>query len=201
AVADQWKQQGSRPQKKAAKRIFSKLRGFLKELESVTEQFTTVKEALNTNPRNRRSLIDGGGSALKWLFGVSTQQDLEELNSQVEQVKLNQKEMIHIMDKQATVLNESLWESRDNSQLIRELRGQFASLQSVTAQLLEWNTKLEELDLDHFEYFFQLDDTFEALNQILQWLQQLADSLNIGFSLLANGHLALKLFPQHDLTQ
>ncbi|KZS00728.1 Uncharacterized protein APZ42_002865, partial [Daphnia magna] len=92
--------------------------------------------------------------------------------------------------KQATVLNESLWESRANSQLIRELRGQFASLQSVTAQLLEWNTKLEELDLDHFEYFFQLDDTFEALNQILQWLHQLADSLNIGFSLLANGHLA-----------
>ncbi|KAI9552645.1 hypothetical protein GHT06_020516 [Daphnia sinensis] len=28
------------------------------------------------------------------------------------------------------------------------------------------------------------------MNQILQWLHQLADSLNIGFSLLANGHLA-----------
>ncbi|KAK4009512.1 hypothetical protein OUZ56_018639 [Daphnia magna] len=74
-------------------------------------------------------------------------------------------EIIHIMDKQATVLKESLWESRPNAQLIRELRGQFASLQS-------------------------LDDTFEALNQILQWLHQLADSLNIEFSLLANGHLA-----------
>ncbi|KZR95752.1 Uncharacterized protein APZ42_010300, partial [Daphnia magna] len=98
AVADKWKQQGSRPQKIAAKRIFSKLRSFSKELESVTKQFATVKEALNTNPRNRRSLIDGGGSALKWLFGVSTQQDLEELNSQVQQVKLNQKKMIHIIE-------------------------------------------------------------------------------------------------------
>ncbi|KZS19991.1 Uncharacterized protein APZ42_013436 [Daphnia magna] len=106
AVADKWKQQGSRPQTIAGKRIFSNLRSFSKELESVTEHFTTVKEALNTNPRNRRSLIDGGGSALKWLFGVSTQQDLEELNSQEQQVKLNQKEMIHIMNKQATVLKE-----------------------------------------------------------------------------------------------
>ncbi|KAK4003670.1 hypothetical protein OUZ56_005426 [Daphnia magna] len=52
-------------QKIVAKRIFSKLRSFSKELESVTEQFTTVKEALNTNPRNRRSLIDGDGSAQK----------------------------------------------------------------------------------------------------------------------------------------
>ncbi|KAK4003669.1 hypothetical protein OUZ56_005425 [Daphnia magna] len=64
--------------------------------------------------------------------------------------------MIHIMDKQTAVLKESLWESRANAQLIRELRGQFAFLQNVT-----------------------LDDTFEALNQILQWLHQLADSLNI----------------------
>ncbi|KAI9552646.1 pol polyprotein [Daphnia sinensis] len=77
AVAEKWKLQGSRAQKIAAKRIFSKSRTFMKDLESVNEQFTTVKEALNTNPRNRRSLIDGGGSALKWLFGVSTQQDLE----------------------------------------------------------------------------------------------------------------------------
>ncbi|KAI9565304.1 hypothetical protein GHT06_009092 [Daphnia sinensis] len=108
AVAEKWRLTGSRPQKIAAKRIFSKLRSFTKDLESVTEQFTTVKKALNTSPRNRRSLIDGGGSALKWLFSVSTQQDLEELNGQVQRVKLNQKKMVHIMEKQATVLNESL---------------------------------------------------------------------------------------------
>lgn len=79
ALVDKWKMQDSRPQKIAAKRIFVELQ--LKELESTTKKFPTVKEALNTNPRNRRSLIDGRGSALKWLFGVSTQQDLEELNS------------------------------------------------------------------------------------------------------------------------
>ncbi|KZS07352.1 Uncharacterized protein APZ42_028912 [Daphnia magna] len=38
-------------------------------------------------------------------------------------VMLNQKEMMHIMNQQATVLNKSLWESRVNVQLIRELRG------------------------------------------------------------------------------
>ncbi|KAK4017471.1 hypothetical protein OUZ56_032782 [Daphnia magna] len=187
AVADKWNKQGSRPQKIAAKRIFSKSRSFSKELESVTDKFTTAKESLNTNPRNRRSHIDGGGSALKWLFSVSTQQDLEVLNRhQMQQVKLNEKEMIHIMDKQATVLNEPL----ANPQLIRNLRDQFASLQGVTAQLLECNKKLEELDFDHFTRFFQLCDPFKALNQILQWLHQLADSLNLGISLLANGHLA-----------
>lgn len=67
------------------------------------------------------------------------------------------------------------------------------SLQSVTAQLFVWNAMLEELDFDHIEYFFQLDDTFEAITQILQWLHQLADSLNLGFSLFANGYLATQI--------
>ncbi|KAK4030918.1 hypothetical protein OUZ56_024304 [Daphnia magna] len=49
---------------------------------------------------------------------------------------------------------------------------------------------MEERDLIHFEYFFQLDKTFEAMNQILLLLQQLASSLEVGFSLLANGHLS-----------
>ncbi|KAK4009584.1 hypothetical protein OUZ56_018718 [Daphnia magna] len=55
---------------------------------------------------------------------------------------------------------------------------------------MEKITDMEDLELSYFEYFFQLDETFEAMNQILQWLQQLADSLDVGFSLLANGHLA-----------
>jgi hypothetical protein len=44
--------------------------------------------------------------------------------------------------------------------------------------------------LDHFEYFFQQNGKFKAINQILEWLHQIADRLKIGFSLLANGNLA-----------
>jgi hypothetical protein len=50
--------------------------------------------------------------------------------------------------------------------------------------------KQEELELDHFEYFFQQNDTFEAINQILEWLHKIAERLNIGLSLLANGNFA-----------
>ncbi|KAK4045299.1 hypothetical protein OUZ56_032837 [Daphnia magna] len=39
---------------------------------------------------------------------------------------------------------------------------------------------MEDLELNHFEYFSQLDETFEAMNQILLGLQQLADSLDVG---------------------
>ncbi|KAK4013709.1 hypothetical protein OUZ56_026261 [Daphnia magna] len=72
----------------------------------------------------------------------------------------------------------------------RELRGQYSMLKNVTTNIMEKIADMEDLELSHFEYFFQLDETFEAMNQILLWLQQLADSLDVGFSLLANGHLA-----------
>lgn len=45
---------------------------------------------------------------------------------------------------------------------------------------------IENLEVNHFEYFFLLGETFEAIKQILL---QLADSLDVGLSLLANGHL------------
>ncbi|KZS10448.1 Uncharacterized protein APZ42_025092 [Daphnia magna] len=47
-----------------------------------------------------------------------------------------------------------------------------------------------KMNLDITRY---LEDTFEALNQILQWRHQLADSLNIGFCQLADGNLAPKI--------
>ncbi|KZS03130.1 Uncharacterized protein APZ42_034253 [Daphnia magna] len=62
--------------------------------------------------------------------------------------------------------------------------------QQKVAERCKNQADMEDLELNHFEYFSQLDETFEAMNQILLGLQQLADSLDIGFSLLADGHLA-----------
>ncbi|KZS09707.1 Uncharacterized protein APZ42_026004 [Daphnia magna] len=55
-------------------------------------------------------------------------------------------------------------------------------------------TDMEDPELNHFEYFFQLNETFEAMNKILLWLQQIADIFDISFSLLANWHLAPQIF-------
>ncbi|KZR97175.1 Uncharacterized protein APZ42_008103, partial [Daphnia magna] len=98
-VAERWKNQGSRPQQIAAKRITSRMQSFLKGMENAEDRLTNIKKALNTNQRNRRRLVDGGGTILKWLFGVSTQKNLEELNNQIQNLSRNQREVIHIIDK------------------------------------------------------------------------------------------------------
>lgn len=76
-------------------------------METVTTCLWLLK-TLNKNQRSRRSLVDGGGTTLKWRFGVLTQKDLEELNGQVQLLSRIQRGVVHIVDKQVAVLNESL---------------------------------------------------------------------------------------------
>ncbi|KAK4003994.1 hypothetical protein OUZ56_005738 [Daphnia magna] len=160
-VAERWKNQGSRPQEIAAKRITSRMQFFLKVMENAADRLSNIKKALNTNQRNRRSLVDGGGLILKWLFEVSTQKDLEEFSNH------------------STSLPKST----------RKLRGQYSMLKKVTTIIMEKIADMENVELSHFEYFLQLEETFEAMNQILLWVQQLADSLEVSLNFLANGHL------------
>jgi leucyl aminopeptidase len=81
-------------------------------------------------------VIDGGGSALKWLFGVTTQADLAGLNKKISGLTGRENEIVHLMDHQATVVNESFWEIRTNTKLIQELEGQTAELTKNNNNLL-----------------------------------------------------------------
>ncbi|KAK4007050.1 hypothetical protein OUZ56_012205 [Daphnia magna] len=50
----------------------------------VCERYDTLREAVAGGPRRaKRGIIDVGGTALHWLFGVATSQDLEGLNGQL----------------------------------------------------------------------------------------------------------------------
>jgi hypothetical protein len=63
--------------------------------------------ALNSG-KMRKSILDIGGTVLKWLFGVSTQQDLVELSRDMDNMGQHQQQIVHLLDKQATIVNETL---------------------------------------------------------------------------------------------
>lgn len=59
------------------------MQSFITRMENVANRLSQINKALKTNQRSRQSLVDGEKSILEWLFGVSTQKDLEELNGQI----------------------------------------------------------------------------------------------------------------------
>ena len=64
----------------AAKKLDVKCNWFERELNQSEHRLATFRDAIGSLPRHRRAVIDGGESALKWLFGVATQADLAGLN-------------------------------------------------------------------------------------------------------------------------
>ncbi|KAI9560573.1 hypothetical protein GHT06_011521 [Daphnia sinensis] len=87
----------------AAKKLDVKWRWFERELNQSENQLATFRDVIGSPSKQRRAVIDGGGSALKWLLGVATQADLAGLNTKITGLTRRKKEIVHLMDQQATL--------------------------------------------------------------------------------------------------
>ncbi|KZR99932.1 Uncharacterized protein APZ42_004003, partial [Daphnia magna] len=182
-----------------AEKIEHKLKLFSRDLEVSKKRLTTFRAAIEGVSRPKRAIIDGGGMVLKWLFGVSTQADLTELSTQVAGLTRRDLEIVHLLDKQATVVNESLWEIRMNTLIIQDLQAQTEALKTVTQEILNTMQQHEVAVWSYLQYLTHLDTAFDSISNVLLWLHQLADAFDVGLALFASGHLAPQIFPPAEL--
>ncbi|KAG8318947.1 hypothetical protein J6590_102008 [Homalodisca vitripennis] len=56
--------------------------------------------------RSKRGLVDAGGYALKWLFGVPTSEDMEQVNSKVEEIKKISGSLLSSRENQITLMKD-----------------------------------------------------------------------------------------------
>ncbi|KZR95883.1 Uncharacterized protein APZ42_010090, partial [Daphnia magna] len=68
----------------------------------------------------KRGLIDGGGKVLSWLFGVSTQEDLEHVHGRLDRLSTETTSIVHALEVQATLINETLWETKAVADAVAE---------------------------------------------------------------------------------
>ncbi|KZS02277.1 Uncharacterized protein APZ42_000741 [Daphnia magna] len=118
---------------------------------------------------------------LKWLFGVTTHADLLNLNNKIETMGKQNREVVHVLDKHASIVNETLQLTRENLVLLQDLQQQSTIL-----------NKREQ-------YFEELDATFDTIEHVIRWLQQQIKDWEIGLSTLASGHIFPQMFPPTEL--
>jgi len=118
----------------AKERVETKLGMFSELLDYSKKRLETFRRTISSTVRNKRGVIDGGGTVLKWLFGVATQTDLEGINEKVTGLTNRQQEIAHLLQQQATVVNESLWEVRTTTIMMGELKKQFDALKQATQE-------------------------------------------------------------------
>jgi hypothetical protein len=73
------------------------------ELSTLSKLLPFPREADLTH-RKKRGLVNIGGEALKFLFGIATTQQLQELHATVESIKTRKADVIHAVQKQLTYL-------------------------------------------------------------------------------------------------
>lgn len=92
-------------------------------LTEQNEEYRDLKSlvTLNIAVRGKRALTDFGRNVLKFLFGTATSTDVEDLNKRVSRIQTNQESLVHILEAQATVLNETFAAVKDNRRHIKML--------------------------------------------------------------------------------
>jgi hypothetical protein len=103
----------------AADKIDTKVYFFSTLLNMTKTRLTTCTMALSGG-KTKRGILDMGGSALKWLFGVSTQSDLIDLHTEMGKRGLQQQHIVHLLDKQATIVNQTQPIAHSSLLLIKE---------------------------------------------------------------------------------
>ena len=104
----------------AAEKIETKV-FFFSTLLNMTKNRVSICTMALSGEKTKRGILDIGGTALKWLFGVSTQSDLMELNTEMENRGIQQQQIVHLLDKQATIVNQTQQIAHSSLLLIQQL--------------------------------------------------------------------------------
>ena len=149
-------------------------------LTSKTRLAACALSLLGAN-RPKRAVFDFGGTALKWLFGISTNAEFLNLNSRIESMETHDRTVVHLLERHASIVNETLQISRGNLVLLQELQNQSIALHNRVDSILDYIKHYELEQIQRTQYFEELDNTFVTLDHILIWLQQQLEAWEIGF--------------------
>ncbi|CAG2205199.1 unnamed protein product [Mytilus edulis] len=162
---------------------------------SITDTFDDFK----TLHRHKRSVLPFIGSAMSFLFGTLTEDDINLIKGNVRTLAQNQKKISHILTENLSILNITRLEVSQNRDAINKLsRG----LQDLDIRLVNITEAIEKqiIDLENFvQIYIQLDLITGDLKQLIQrgffYLEHIKDQL----SMLSLGHLSPSTITPNNL--
>jgi hypothetical protein len=158
-------------------------------------------ETIGPNNRKVRGIIDLGGEALKFLFGVVTTKQLQKLHNTVESIKTREGEIVHAAQEQLTYLktvDESV--SRNTGELAVVVRSLKTVIINAWNQQREWNESVRNLE-NVMEYQSNVSRIMRELEFMVIQLQQSALRLQEGLDVSATGRLSSVLIPPSNLSR
>jgi ABC-type transporter Mla subunit MlaD len=95
---------------------------------------------------SKRSLLDAGGIALHWLFGVADSRQMESIHTVIGGLTQRSEGLIHLMDRQLSYINSSISTGNKNSRDIQRLADTLSLLnQKITTVQTHFESTLSSL--------------------------------------------------------
>jgi hypothetical protein len=163
-------------------------------LQTITKRFSILRNAIlgQDNGRSRRAVFDGVGQAMNWLFGVTTVKQFTTLNAKFEKLTEHTGTVTHLLQQHASLINESLWETRTTATKLLNISATIDHLQQRQREFRD------EVHV-RFAHIMHVADSLEALATAVNWIEQYVDDFGIALTSLAQGKLPPSMFPPDTL--
>jgi prophage DNA circulation protein len=159
------------------------------ELSPLSKLLSVPKDA-DLIHRKKRGLINIGGEALKFLFGIATTQQLQEIHVTVESIKTREGDVIHAVQKQLTYLKSVAEAVSQNSVGMAAIT---RTLKNVIMNALNyqkiWNNTANNLG-NLIDYPSNVSRTMRELEFMAIQLQQSVMRLQEGLETSATGRFS-----------
>ena len=139
------------------------------------------------NKREKRGLFDGVGKASQWLFGTATQQEVDDIRKEMQDVSLSNRHVSHKTDKLVTIVNQTRIEAAETRDKLNELGADYNSLKNQTES--QWRRSNA---YDHARAIGNMVQALVSLDEALYREVRALDSMREG---LRAGRLAEEVFP------
>jgi hypothetical protein len=163
----------------------------------VKTRFKALQDAVlaHRSERSKRAIFNGIGSGMKWLFGVATTEQFTKCDGKLKKQTKESAKMTHLIRHQATLINESLWETRET---VKQLMNISAAIETLTRQRASLENKVTEFAEEFNRRLILIvttEEAFETVIKTIDSLEQYVDDLGIALASLAQGRLPPTLFP------
>ena len=151
--------------------------------------------------RRKRGLFDFGGRILKSVFGTATEDDLDGLKKQLQDVADSQSEIAHVVKNSMTIVNKTIAQANENTQAINRLNGATTRLSSqLNALQDEIATVQEFVDLELRLTSF-VETSLRHIEDALTDCDVAVDQLFADLTAAIHGKLSLTLIAPDYLRQ
>lgn len=164
------------------------------EVDSLDKTFRGILQSYTAyrllGSRSRRSLFPAVGHIMSFLFGTVSSADLDDVRRGINELSQNQKDIVHVLEEQMTILNVSRVQIAENRDAIIDL------VKCVTLFKSRLRKLTEEIEkrFEHIEMFVnlysQMDLILSGIKDAMQRAMLYLENLRLELNMLSLDHLS-----------